>query len=107
MLAPDEQAPPPRLAELVGALSLATDLADGFAAEKCLRTAIVAVRLAQLVKAGPDVTRLCFWAGVLRFVGCTAFAHEEGRSFAAGDDIGLRQAVPIGEAEGEVPPHDE
>jgi HD-GYP domain-containing protein (c-di-GMP phosphodiesterase class II) len=87
------QPEPLRAAELLGALSLSTDLADGFALEKSLRTTVLASRLAAASGADEPARRTCFWAALLRFVGCTAFAHEEGRFYAAGDDIGLRRAL--------------
>ena len=37
----------------------------------------------------------CFWGTLLRFTGCTAFAHEEATSYAAGDDIALRRALAM------------
>jgi HD-GYP domain-containing protein (c-di-GMP phosphodiesterase class II) len=84
-----------RVAELMGSLSLATDLADGFALEKCMRTAVLATRLARAEAAADDEVRLCFWASLLRFTGCTAFAHEEGKHFAAGDDLSLRKTLAL------------
>ena len=80
-----------RVAELLGALSISCDLADGFAVEKCLRTAILATRLARLVGADPVA---CYWATLLRFLGCTAFAVEED-PMSAGDDIGLRRTLAM------------
>lgn len=83
------QAPvqPVRLAEVLGALSLATDLANAQPAEHGLRTALLATRLAahEALPMRSDV----FWAGLLRYLGCNGFALEEG-VFSAGDDIGLR-----------------
>ncbi|MBL8290109.1 MAG: HD domain-containing protein [Rubrivivax sp.] len=78
-----------RLAELLGALSLATDLANGLAPEHGLRIALVAARLAEGDSA--PAARDAYWTGLLRYLGCNAFAVEEAR-FAAGDDIGLRSA---------------
>ena len=76
-----------RLAEVLGALSLATDLANGQPVENSLRTTILATLLAQ---GEPLATRQdVFWTGVLRYVGCNGFAVEEA-AFSAGDDIGLR-----------------
>lgn len=78
-----------RLADVLGALSLATDLANGQPSEHGLRTALLATRLAQ---DEPQGTRQdVFWAGLLRYLGCSGFAVEEAH-FAAGDDIGLRES---------------
>lgn len=80
---------PLRLAEVLGALSLATDLANGQPAEHGLRAAMLATRLA---RDEPLSTRQdVFWAALLRYVGCNSFAVEEA-AFAAGDDIGLRES---------------
>jgi putative nucleotidyltransferase with HDIG domain len=84
-----------RIAELVASLSLAMDLADGFALEKSLRTCVLTMRLAERVTTDPDELRTTFWTSLLRFVGCTAFAHEEARHYAAGDDIGLRATLAL------------
>ena len=78
-----------RLAEVLGALSLATDLANGQPAEHGLRTAILASRLT--AGEAPAVRHAMFWAALLRYLGCNGFAVEEA-AFAAGDDIGLRES---------------
>jgi putative nucleotidyltransferase with HDIG domain len=82
-----------RKAEILGALSLATDLADGFEEGQALRTATTAARLATLAGRDLDTRRDAYFAGVLRFVGCTAFSHEEARDYAAGQDIGMQRAM--------------
>ncbi len=84
-----------RVAELLGSLSLATDLADGFALEKSLRNTVLASRLARATGADDEGVRAAFWGTLLRFVGCTSFAHEEGRYFGAGDDIALRRTLAM------------
>ncbi|MCU0648576.1 MAG: LuxR C-terminal-related transcriptional regulator [Gemmatimonadaceae bacterium] len=78
-----------RLAELLGALSLATDLADGFPPEKTIRTARAAVLLARALGADAATVHDVYWSAVLLFVGCTAYAPEESR-LSAGEDIALR-----------------
>ncbi len=83
---------PVRLAELVGAMSLATDLANGFALEKTLRTTLLAVRLAGALGLDAAATRDVYYAAALRFIGCTGFAAEEA-ALADGDDIGFRHAL--------------
>lgn len=86
-----------RLAELLGSLSLATDLADGFALEKSLRTTVVAMRIASAVDAPEEDRSTTYWSTLLRFVGCTGFAHEEGAQYAAGDDLSLRRTLAFAE----------
>lgn len=71
-----------RLGELLGALSLATDLATGCPLETTLRTCVIATRLAhELGMPVTDVRRVV----LLRHLGCTAYAHEAAR-LAAGND---------------------
>ncbi|HEY8942909.1 MAG TPA: HD domain-containing phosphohydrolase [Polyangiaceae bacterium] len=86
-----------RMAELLGALSLATDLADGFALEKSLRTTVIAMRIAAAADVPVETRVTTFWTTLLRFVGCTAFAHEEGTRYSAGDDLSLRQSLALAE----------
>src|SRR5947209_7033297 len=82
-----------RLAELIGALSLATDVAAGLAYETALRTSLLAVSLGRELGLSGEALRDLYYTGLLRFVGCTAFAHETARSFGAGDDMGLLRAL--------------
>ncbi len=81
-----------RLAEVIGALSLAADLSSGLAAEKGLRTVLVATRLARLVGLTSEEESTVFWVGALRLVGCLGFAPEE-TVFAAGDDNSMRKTL--------------
>jgi HD-GYP domain-containing protein (c-di-GMP phosphodiesterase class II) len=72
-----------RIGELLGALSLATDLAAGTPLETSMRTCVLAGRLARLTGIGdPGEVRR---ASLLRHLGCTAYSHEAAR-LAAGDD---------------------
>ena len=80
-----------RLAEVLGALSLATDLGNGQPPETALACTLAAVRLAQRAGVETDLRRTVYWAGLLRFVGCTSTSVEEG-SFG-GDDLALRRAL--------------
>ncbi len=72
-----------RIGELLGALSLATDLAAGIPLETSMRTCVLAGWLARKVGIGDpiEIRR----ASLLRHLGCTAYAHEAAR-LAAGDD---------------------
>jgi HD-GYP domain-containing protein (c-di-GMP phosphodiesterase class II) len=73
------------LGELLGALSLATDLAAGLPLETSLRTCVLATRLARRIGiAELDEVRS---ATLLRHLGCTAFAYEAAR--LGGDDHDL------------------
>jgi HD-GYP domain-containing protein (c-di-GMP phosphodiesterase class II) len=74
-----------RLGELLGALSLATDLAAGLPLETSLRTCVLATRIARLIGL-TEVAALgeVRSATLLRHLGCTAWAHEAAR--LGGDD---------------------
>lgn len=91
-------APDLRLAELMAALSLATDLGDGFPLEKALRDAVLAVGLArELGLDGPELSDV-YYVALLEHLGCTANAHEIAADYG-GDDIAIRHhtlALDIG-----------
>jgi len=79
---------PLRLAEAVGALSLATDLAMGQPLEHGLRTAVLAVRTAQAMGLAEDEQVTVFYTGLLHFAGCTAESEVDARFF--GDELAAR-----------------
>src|SRR6266849_794921 len=81
-----------RLAELMAALSLATDLGMGQPMEQALRTCLIAVSLGDRLRLSRDELSEVYYVALLRFLGCTADAHE----FAAmvgGDDISMPAAI--------------
>jgi len=79
-----------RLAEVLAALSLTTDLGAGRPFEKGLRTCVVASSLASAVRLSTDLRRAVFHAALLRSVGCTAQAPENAAMF--GDDLQFERA---------------
>src|SRR5690242_5304444 len=79
---------PLRLAEAVGALSLATDLAMGQPLEHGLRTAVLAVRTGQAMGLPGDDLVTVFYTGLLHFAGCTAESEIDARFF--GDELAAR-----------------
>jgi HD-GYP domain-containing protein (c-di-GMP phosphodiesterase class II)/DNA-binding CsgD family transcriptional regulator len=79
---------PLRLAEAAGALSLATDLAMGQPLEHGLRTAVLAVRVAQAMGLPEDDQVTVFYTGLLHFAGCTAESEIDARFF--GDELSAR-----------------
>jgi HD-GYP domain-containing protein (c-di-GMP phosphodiesterase class II)/DNA-binding CsgD family transcriptional regulator len=79
---------PLRLAEAVGALSLATDLAMGQPLEHGLRTAVLAVRIARVLGLPEDDQVTVFYTGLLHFAGCTAESEIDARFF--GDEMSAR-----------------
>lgn len=86
-----ERAPatgPLRLAELVAALSLATDLGTGQPLEHALRTCLLSLELSRRSGVGADRLADVYYLSLLRFVGCTADASETA-AMAGGDDIAL------------------
>ena len=75
-----------RLAELMAAISLATDLGSGYPLEKGLRDALLAVGLArELGLDGQDLSDV-YYTALLEHLGCTAGAHDLAAA-AGGDDI--------------------
>lgn len=83
---------PARLVEVLGALSLACDAADGFAHETTVRTAVLAGALA--ARTGDDrLVADAVIGALLRHLGCTGFAVEEAHRYGAGDDVGLRAVM--------------
>jgi HD-GYP domain-containing protein (c-di-GMP phosphodiesterase class II) len=88
---------PLRLAEAVGVLSLATDLAMGQPLEHGMRTAMLAVRLAQAMGLSEDDQVTVFYTGMLHFAGCTAESMIDAGFF--GDELAARPqmlAVQLG-----------
>src|SRR5918911_5299146 len=81
---------PIRAAELVGTLSLATDLGTGQPLEHALRTAVLAVRLGELAGASPQELADTYYVALLHASGCTSNSHEATQLF--GEDIEHRAA---------------
>jgi HD-GYP domain-containing protein (c-di-GMP phosphodiesterase class II) len=91
-----------RLAELVAALSLATDLGMGQPMEHELRTCLLAVRLGEALGLAERTLAEIYYVALLRWVGCTSHAHElagwfddelEAHRRAAAIDFGRPHAV--------------
>ncbi len=79
-----------RLAELLAALSLATDLANGFPLEKALKNCLLALLLGrELGLEGADLSDV-YYVALLRSIGCTSYAYEE--ALATGDDRNFRNS---------------
>jgi HD-GYP domain-containing protein (c-di-GMP phosphodiesterase class II) len=79
-----------RAAELVGALSLATDLGTGQPLEHALRTAVLAVRLGELAGSSAEELADTYYVALLHASGCTSNSHEATQLF--GEDIMHRAA---------------
>jgi HD-GYP domain-containing protein (c-di-GMP phosphodiesterase class II) len=77
-----------RLAELVAALSLATDLGLGQPQEHVLRQTVVATRLAAAAGLSDEQRAAVFYVSLLAWVGCVSDSHELAVWF--GDDQRMR-----------------
>ncbi len=87
-----------RLAEVMSGLSLSCDAANGNEPGKVIRTATLAVAIGRQHGLGPDELRDAYYVNVLRFLGCTAFAHEETHVYGGGDDIAVRRTMALADA---------
>jgi HD-GYP domain-containing protein (c-di-GMP phosphodiesterase class II) len=81
-----------RLAEPLGALSLATDFAVGLPSETALAATVLAVRIGEKCGLSADGLKATYYASLTRWVGCTATAAE-GASLALGEDQALNYAL--------------
>jgi HD-GYP domain-containing protein (c-di-GMP phosphodiesterase class II) len=80
---------PARLAELLAALSLVTDLARGRPPEEAMRACLLATRLARIQGLREPEAAVVYATTLLRFVGCTATSLEYAQAFG-GDDVTVR-----------------
>ena len=80
-----------RLAELMAGLSLATDLGMGQPLEQALRTCLIAMELTERMGLAADEVSEVFYVALLRFLGCTADAHESA-ALVGGDELAMRRA---------------
>ncbi|HET6748526.1 MAG TPA: HD domain-containing phosphohydrolase [Actinomycetes bacterium] len=83
-----------RAAEVIAALSLATDLGIGVPLEHGLQSTLLAMRLGERLGVDPDTASQTYFACLLFYVGCTADAEVAAETF--GDDDALtRHALPV------------
>ena len=82
-----------RVAEVIGALSLATDLGIGVPLEHGLQSTLLAMRLADRLKVDAETAVQTYYACQLFYVGCTANADVAAELFGA-DDALTRYASP-------------
>jgi HD-GYP domain-containing protein (c-di-GMP phosphodiesterase class II) len=80
-----------RLAEVLGALSLTTDLGAGVPFEKGLRTCVVASLLADALGLRQGDRRAVYFAALLRSLGCTAHSSTFGEMFD--DDLAVQREL--------------
>ncbi|MEX1135194.1 MAG: HD domain-containing phosphohydrolase [Acidimicrobiia bacterium] len=82
-----------RLADVLAALSVVTDLGTGQTPEKAVRACLVATELARRMGTSDSEARDVYYTSLLRHLGCTATSHEETFLFG-GDEL---QSRPPGE----------
>jgi HD-GYP domain-containing protein (c-di-GMP phosphodiesterase class II) len=80
-----------RLAELVAALSLGTDLGLGQPMEHILRECLLALRLGERFGLDESERAVLYYVALLAWVGCHVDAYEQARWF--GDDISAKADV--------------
>jgi hypothetical protein len=80
-----------RLAELIAALSIATDLGMGQPVEYALQSCILAVRLGQKLKLSDNELRDVYYQALLRYIGCNVETHI--MAALIGDEISIRQQL--------------
>lgn len=77
-----------RLAELMAALSIATDLGMGQPLESALCSCVVAMRLGEALALDETTLRDIYYQALLRYIGCNADTHAMAAVF--GDELALR-----------------
>ena len=78
-----------RLAELLAAISLATDLGRGYPPEKALRTCLIAHHLSEELGLDRRARSDIFYASLIHPVGCSAFTYEAARRFGTNELVGI------------------
>jgi len=78
-----------RLAELMAALSVATDLGMGQPLETALSSCVVAIRLGEALGLDTDTMRDVFYQALLRYIGCNADTYL--LAALVGDELALRR----------------
>ncbi|MPZ00347.1 MAG: HD domain-containing protein [Actinophytocola sp.] len=83
-----------RTAEVVAALSLATDLGIGVPLEHGLHSALIATRLGDILGVDPETRPQAYYTSLLFYIGCTASATTASEIFAE-DHALTTYAVPV------------
>ena len=81
------------LGEILGALSLTTDLGAGVPFEKGLRTCLVACGLAEALDVDLSDRRAVYFTALLRSLGCTAHASTFAEMFD--DDVAVQRELKL------------
>ena len=93
MVSQDSLSPGVRRAEVVAALSLATDLALGAPTDFAMRTCVLAMRLGEALKLPHEELREVYWYGLSRHVGCNAESHSVAAFFS--DEIAFNREIAV------------
>jgi HD-GYP domain-containing protein (c-di-GMP phosphodiesterase class II)/DNA-binding CsgD family transcriptional regulator len=80
-----------RTLELLGGLSLVTDLGTGSPLAESLKRCLVAARLAKIIGCSDAEINDVLYTALLQHLGCTAYAHETARVW--GDDVVTTRAA--------------
>ena len=86
-----DRASPVRLAELMMALSLATDLGMGQPLEFAWQACALATRLGEKLGFDENALREVYYQALLRYIGCNAETHLLAAVF--GDELALRSDI--------------
>ncbi len=78
-----------RLAELMAAMSLATDLGMGQPVETALASCVVVMRLGDALGLDATTLRTAYYYALLRYIGCNAHTYAMAALF--GDELALRR----------------
>jgi HD-GYP domain-containing protein (c-di-GMP phosphodiesterase class II) len=81
-----------RLADLLAALSVTTDVAMGQAPEKAIRACVVATEIARHLDLPERTVADVYYTTLLKHLGCTSTSHEETHVFGP-DDLGMRRVA--------------
>ena len=82
---------PFRLAELIAALSLATDLGMGQPMEYVLRSCALSVRVGETLGLSVSELREVYYLALLRYLGCNAGTHEQ--AALVGDEVAVKPVL--------------
>src|SRR5438105_6268679 len=80
-----------RLAELMAALSIATDLGMGHPLESALCSCVVAMRLGEALRLDDDTLRDVYYQALLRYIGCNAETYA--LAALIGDELAFRHDI--------------
>ena len=81
-----------RLADLLTALSVTTDLAMGQSRELAIRSCVVATAIARSIGLPEAEVSVVYYTTLLKHLGCTATSHEETQLFGP-DELGMRRVA--------------